>query len=82
MSDSQRVPEEGRTPGIEPRFFTLEDVAIYLNVSVPQVYSLVRSRELPPSRSAGEECGASIASNWTPISRDFTIRMCGLEITR
>ena len=26
---------------------TLEDVANYLNVSVPQVYSLVRSRDLP-----------------------------------
>jgi hypothetical protein len=27
-------------PRVEPRFFTLEEVAIYLAVSVPQVYSL------------------------------------------
>jgi len=53
MSDSQEVPEEGRTPRIAPRFFTLEDVAIYLNVSVPQVYSLVRSRELPAVKIGG-----------------------------
>lgn len=53
MSDSQELPEEGRTPGIEPRFFTLEDVATYLNVSVPQVYSLVRSRELPAVKIGG-----------------------------
>ena len=53
MSDSHEVPEDGRTPGIEPRFFTLEDVAAYLNVSVPQVYSLVRSRELPAVKIGG-----------------------------
>ena len=53
MSDSHEVPEDRRTPGIEPRFFTLEDVAAYLNVSVPQVYSLVRSRELPAVKIGG-----------------------------
>jgi excisionase family DNA binding protein len=53
MPDSQDVHEDGRTPGIEPRFFTLEDVATYLNVSVPQVYSLVRSRELPAVKIGG-----------------------------
>lgn len=53
MSDSREVPEEGRTPGVEPRFFTLEDVATFLNVSVPQVYSLVRSRELPAVKIGG-----------------------------
>jgi excisionase family DNA binding protein len=53
MPDPQDVPEEGRTPGIEPRFFTLEDVATYLNVSVPQVYSLVRSGELPAVKIGG-----------------------------
>jgi prophage regulatory protein len=41
------------TPGIEPRFLTLEDVATYLNVSVPQVYSLVRSRQLPAIKIGG-----------------------------
>ena len=39
--------------GVEPRFMTLEDVANYLNVSVPQVYSLVRSRELPAIKIGG-----------------------------
>ncbi|MGH2699850.1 MAG: helix-turn-helix domain-containing protein [Actinomycetota bacterium] len=53
MSDSHEVPEGGRSPGVEPRFFTLEDVAAYLNVSVPQVYSLVRSRELPAVKIGG-----------------------------
>jgi excisionase family DNA binding protein len=32
---------------IEPRFLTLEQTARYLNVSVPQVYALARSGELP-----------------------------------
>ena len=32
---------------------TLEDVAIYLNVSVPQVYSLVRSGALPAVKIGG-----------------------------
>jgi excisionase family DNA binding protein len=46
--------EEGRkTPGIEARFLTLEDVAAYLNVSVPQVYALVRSGELPAIKIGG-----------------------------
>ena len=53
MSDSEEVPEEGRSPGVEPRFFTLEDVATYLNVSVPQVYSLVRSGQLPAVKIGG-----------------------------
>ena len=53
MSDSEEVPEEGRTSGVEPRFFTLEDVATYLNVSVPQVYSLVRSGKLPAVKIGG-----------------------------
>ena len=35
------------TPGVEPRFYTLEDVATILNVRVAQVYALVRSGELP-----------------------------------
>jgi excisionase family DNA binding protein len=32
---------------------TLEDVAIFLNVSVPQVYSLVRSGALPAVKIGG-----------------------------
>jgi excisionase family DNA binding protein len=40
-------------PRVEPRFFTLEEVAIYLNVSVPQVYSLVRSGDLPAVKIGG-----------------------------
>lgn len=42
-----------RRSEIEPRFLTLEDVAIYLSVSVPQVYSLVRSGELPAIKIGG-----------------------------
>ena len=38
---------------IEPRFFTLEQTARYLNVSRPQVYSLVRSGELPAIKLGG-----------------------------
>ena len=47
--------DEGRrrTPGVEPRFLTLEDVATYLNVSVPQVYALVRSGRLPAIKIGG-----------------------------
>ena len=37
----------------EPRFFTLEQVAQYLNVSVPQAYSLVRSGDLPAIKLGG-----------------------------
>jgi prophage regulatory protein len=53
MNDPQDPSDEGRSPVVEPRFFTLEDVATYLNVSVPQVYSLVRSRELPAVKIGG-----------------------------
>lgn len=42
-----------RRPEIEPRFLTLEDVATYLSVSVPQVYSLVRSGQLPAIKIGG-----------------------------
>ena len=38
---------------IEPRLFTLEQTARYLNVSRPQVYSLVRSGELPAIKLGG-----------------------------
>ena len=45
--------DESRRGVLEPEFFTLEDVATYLNVSVPQVYALVRSRELPAIKIGG-----------------------------
>lgn len=38
---------------IEPRFYTLDQTARYLNVSRPQVYSLVRSGELPAIKLGG-----------------------------
>ena len=38
---------------IEPRFFTLDQTARYLNVSRPQVYALVRSGELPAIKLGG-----------------------------
>jgi excisionase family DNA binding protein len=41
------------TPGVEPRFYTLEDVATILNVRVAQVYALVRSGELPAMKLGG-----------------------------
>ena len=40
-------------PRVEPRFLTLEDVAAYLSVSVPQVYAIVRSGELPAIKIGG-----------------------------
>jgi excisionase family DNA binding protein len=42
-----------RKSAVEPRFLTLEDVATYLNVSVTQVYALVRSGELPGIKIGG-----------------------------
>jgi excisionase family DNA binding protein len=38
---------------VEPRFFTLEQTALYLNVSKPQVYALARSGELPAVKIGG-----------------------------
>lgn len=38
---------------VEPRLLTLEDVATYLAVSVPQVYALVRSGDLPAIKIGG-----------------------------
>jgi excisionase family DNA binding protein len=38
---------------VEPRLLTLDDVATYLAVSVRQVYSLVRSNELPGIKIGG-----------------------------
>jgi excisionase family DNA binding protein len=47
----RRAPKQAS--GVEPRFLTLEDVATYLNVSVQQVYSLVRSGDLPAIKIGG-----------------------------
>lgn len=38
---------------VEPRFYTLDQVATYLNVSRPQAYALVRSGELPAIKLGG-----------------------------
>lgn len=46
----ETAPRKG---ALEPRFLTLEDVATYLNVSVTQVYALVRSGELPGIKIGG-----------------------------
>ena len=48
---SQKSAQEGS--GIEARFLTLQDVSAYLNVSVPQVYALVRSGDLPAIKLGG-----------------------------
>jgi len=53
--DNGPVSSGGRmsTPGVEPRFYTLEDVATILNVRVAQVYALVRSGDLPAVKLGG-----------------------------
>jgi excisionase family DNA binding protein len=48
---STKASREG--PGVVARFMTLEEVATYLNVSVTQVYALVRSHELPAIKLGG-----------------------------
>lgn len=47
---NQPVPENG---SLAPRYLKLDDVAAYLSVSVPQVYALVRSGELPAIKLGG-----------------------------
>ena len=54
--DTAPMPKQADdTPPVitEPRFLKLEDVATYLSVSVPQVYALVRSGELPAIKIGG-----------------------------
>jgi excisionase family DNA binding protein len=52
--ETHRTQEELMpTPGVEPRFYTLEDVATILNVRGAQVYALVRSGELPAVKLGG-----------------------------
>ena len=43
------------TPGVEPRFYTLEDVATILNVRIAQVYALVRSGDQAERVMPGRE---------------------------
>ena len=45
--------EAPQAPALEPRYLTLDAVAQYLSVSVPQVYSLVRSGDLPAIKIGG-----------------------------
>ena len=48
------MPEqEAPQSQVQPRFWTLEEVARYLSVSVPQAYALVRSGELPAVKIGG-----------------------------
>lgn len=53
MAPSDAGDSDSKVSPVESRFLTLEDVAIYLNVSVPQVYALVRSGELPAIKIGG-----------------------------
>ena len=50
MDESEVSPKPN---GMEPRLLTLEDVATYLSVSVPQVYALVRSGTLVAVKIGG-----------------------------
>ncbi|MGH9198661.1 MAG: helix-turn-helix domain-containing protein [Acidimicrobiia bacterium] len=45
--------DAAENPDFEPRYLKLEDVATYLSVSVPQVYALVRSGDLPAVKIGG-----------------------------
>lgn len=51
MAAKERTPRP--SSDIAPRYLTLEDVATYLSTSVPQVYALVRSGELPAIKLGG-----------------------------
>ena len=48
--EASGAPAEGE---IEPRLFTIADVARYLSVSEAQVYALVRSGQLPAVKLGG-----------------------------
>ena len=51
MVDKPENANDGRIT--EPRLFTIANVATYLSVSEAQVYSLVRSGELPAVKLGG-----------------------------
>jgi excisionase family DNA binding protein len=52
MSKSGEEPSVSRS-SVAPRFLTLDEVAVYLAVSVPQAYALVRSGQLPAIKIGG-----------------------------
>ena len=52
-SEADRTGAEQEEVQVDPRFYTLEQTARYVNVSRPQVYSLVRSGELPAIKLGG-----------------------------
>src|ERR687886_214147 len=49
----QPPPSTGRPHRMEPRFMLMSDVAEQLNVSMSQVYHMVRSGELPAIKIGG-----------------------------
>jgi excisionase family DNA binding protein len=51
--DAPVAKEKEAAPQVEARYWNLDDVAAYLSVSVPQVYALVRSGELPAVKIGG-----------------------------
>ena len=54
MTPKDKAPKASKpTSELAPRYLKLEDVASYLSVSVPQVYALVRSGELPAIKIGG-----------------------------
>lgn len=54
MAESrEEASNEKGTSKVQARLLTLEDVAAYLSVSVPQVYALVRSGNLPGIKLGG-----------------------------
>ena len=52
-SDTEGSDAEQEEVQVDPRFYTLEQTARYLNVSRPQVYALVRAGELPAIKIGG-----------------------------
>ena len=69
----RRLVDQGPAE-VEPRFFTLEETAHYLNVSKPQVYALVRSGELPAIKIGGAGCGGSTAVSSTNMSSAYSMK--------
>ena len=53
MAQNGGSSKPSKKSDVEPLFLTLEDVGAYLSVSVPQVYALVRSGDLPAIKLGG-----------------------------
>ncbi len=55
MANERRGKKKRPAVGVElePRFLTLDEVAVYLNVRPAQVYALVRRGELPAVKVGG-----------------------------